>query len=255
MPLGRPLRSGGGRAGRAWIAAAILLTLLVATLGLAAFLGYFGGPVFTEIPATGHPRPGRHRLAAVIMSGDMGFNMGMAPRIAARLAADGIPVIGVNSLTYFRHERTPAEVQALIARAARLALAFGHADRVVMIGQSFGGDMLHVGLTGMAPALRAKLLAVALVVPTDSVIFRASPSELLDWATPEAKGATTARLLTWLPVLCIYGIEERRSLCPLLSQPNVRRVALPGGHPLHGDVDTVYRLLAAMIQTSGEARR
>ncbi|MGV3482568.1 MAG: AcvB/VirJ family lysyl-phosphatidylglycerol hydrolase [Sphingobium sp.] len=233
--------------GRSRLALGLLGLLVAALFGFAVHIGYFGGPVFTDVPATASAVPGRGGVAAVILSGDMGFKVGMGPRIARRLAADGIPVVGVNSLTYFRRERTPDEVSALVASAARRALAFGHARRLVMIGQSFGADMLHVGLTRLPPDLRARVRLVALVVPTDTLIFRASPSELFNWAKPDALALPTAQALTWVPVVCIHGEEETESLCPLLGQANVRSVALPGGHPLDGDVDAVHRVLTAMI--------
>lgn len=233
------------------IIAALLLGLLLAGgTGFTAWLGYFGGPVFTSIPATARPTRARAGLAAVVLSGDMGFRIGMAPRIAARLAADGIPVVGVNSLTYFRTRRTPAQIRALIVDATRRALAFGHADRVVLIGQSFGADMLHVGLPGLPPALREKLRMVALVVPTDTVFYRASPSELFNWARPDTDALPTARALDWVPVTCIQGAEERDSLCPMLTAPNVHSVALPGGHPMHGDAAAVHRVLLGAIDAA-----
>lgn len=233
--------------GRGRLALGLLGLVAAALFGFAVHIGYFGGAVFTDVPATAPAAPGRGGVAAVILSGDMGFKVGMGPRIARRLAADGIPVVGVNSLTYFRHERTPDDVAALVAAAARRALALGHARRLVLIGQSFGADMLHVGLTRLPPDLRARVRLVALVVPTDTLIFRASPSELFNWAKPDALALPTAQALTWVPVVCIHGEEETESLCPLLSQPNVSSFALPGGHPLHGDVDAVHRVLAAMI--------
>jgi len=58
----------------------------------------------------------------------------------------------------------------------------------------------------------------------------------------------TARQLRWTPLLCIHGIEEQASLCPLLDQPNLESVALPGGHPLHWDADAAYATLHGAIQ-------
>jgi type IV secretory pathway VirJ component len=159
--------------------------------------------------------------------------------------------MGVNSLVYFRHRRTPAEIERLIAEAVRRGLAFGHARRVILIGQSFGADMVHVGLTGLPPALRSRIAMVALVVPTDSVDYQASPAELFDLVSADAPALATARRLTWVPTLCVQGMEETDSLCPLLTAPNVRKVALPGGHPLHGDVDALYARLAEAIGTIG----
>lgn len=229
------------------IALASLALLLAAFAGFLGYAGYFGGPVFFDVPPARATPPAARGLAVVILSGDMGFRIGMGPEVAKRFADDGVPVVGVSSLAYFRHQRTPAEVQALVAAAARRALAFGHADRLVLIGQSFGADMMHVGLTGLPPDLRAQVKLVALVVPTDTVFFRASPSELFNWSKPDAAALPTGRQLTWVPAVCIQGAEEADSLCPELVQPNMTRVALPGGHMLHHDAGALYRALRGAI--------
>lgn len=238
-----------------WIKA-VLAACTVLIIGFTLWLshiGYFGGPVFIEMPAqtahTAQPaqpaQPTRASAVVVILSGDMGFQIGMGPQIAQRFTADGIPVLGVSSLVYFRHERTPADVRALITEASRKALTFSHADRLILIGQSFGADMLHVGLTDLPNDLRKKVQMVGFVVPGDTVIYRASPSELFNWTTPDALALPTAAQLTWAPVICIQGIEETDSLCPQLTLPNVKQIALPGGHPLHRDADTLYATLRA----------
>ena len=222
---------------------ATALGLVLAAAGFMGWLGYFGGPVFTDLPAAGKPRP----YAAVVLSGDLGLKIGMAPQIAARLAADGVPVVAVNTLTYLRRMRTPADIVTLIATAERRALRLGHTDRVALIGQSFGADMLHVGLVGLPAVLRAKVTKVALIVPEDNVQFRASPSEIFDVWTRTTDALPTARQLTWVPVLCVQGAEETNSLCPLLTQANARRLALPGGHPLHRDADALYGAIARFV--------
>ncbi|MCM8729882.1 virulence factor [Hephaestia sp. GCM10023244] len=218
-------------------------------LGFLAYIGYLGGSPFVTIPATAQPEPAMAGLTAVVLSGDMGFRIGMAPRIARKLAADGIPVVGVNSLTFFRHKRTPREVSALIETAVRRALAHPHTDKIVLIGQSFGADMLHVGLADMPASLRARVQMIALVVPGDTVTWRASPADLFNWgATTPA--LPTARMLHWAPVICIYGAEESTSLCPRLHLPNSRSITLPGGHPLHRDVDTLARVIVKAIKAT-----
>lgn len=134
-------------------------TLVLLCLALAAFglwlghLGYFGGPVFTTVAATAPAAPDDANTAVILLSGDMGSRTGMSPKIAERLAARGIPVTLVNSLSYFRHKRTPAEASVLIAAAIRQTLAAGKVHRLVLMGQSYGADMLpHHRLAAMDPA-------------------------------------------------------------------------------------------------------
>lgn len=228
----------------------ILLSIGAALALLFAFLihiGYFASNPFTSVPAVATPPASERGLAAVFISGDMGSRIGMGPKISERLAHHGIPVIAVNSLTYFRTRRTPEEAGALIADAMRRALALPGTTRVVLIGQSFGSDMLQVGLPSLPADLRAKVLMVALVVPGDTVYYRASPSELFNLTPPDASALPTARLLTWTPLTCIYGREEEASLCPMLDQPNLWRVGMPGGHMLNDDADALYANLSRAI--------
>jgi len=215
-----PRRLAGGLA--AGIAAAALW------LG---YIGAFGGQLYFDMPAE-NPRPD---VAALIFSGDLGFRIGMAPHVGQRLAAAGIPVIGVSSLVHFRTRRRPDEVRGFIEEAMRHARAVTGARRLVLIGQSYGADMLHIGLAALPPAERRGIALIALVVPTDTIYFRISPAEMFEWTAPDAEALPTARKLDWVPMLCVRGRDETASLCPMLHQPNVEQLALPGGHPLHRD--------------------
>ena len=213
-------------------------------------IGYFGGPLFTDVPATARLPPNRAKLVAVVFSGDAGYQIGMASMIGNRLAADGIPVVGVNTLTYFRTTRTPADATRLVTNAIEHAISFAHADHLILVGQSYGADMLHVGLVYMPAQLRHKVSLVALVVPGETIEFRASPGGILSFNIPDVPALATARSLDWVPTVCIQGVEETISLCPLLSAPNVARITMPGGHSIHWDADGLNTRLLAAIDTS-----
>ena len=228
------------------------LSLLLAAIALLfSWMGYFGGDPFTVLkPERYSPRAGAP--VAVIFSGDNGFRLGLGKRVAQRLEQDGVPVIGVNSLNYYRKTRTPAEAGLLIQQAIRHAKALNPNGRIILIGQSFGADMLHVGLANLPHALRREIAAVALVVPGATVEYRASPSEVFTFLLTEHDALPTARQLDWVPLACIYGAEETHSLCPLLHQKNARVVQLPGGHQLNWDTDAIARqVLNTMKQAGG----
>ena len=234
--------------------AKLLLKGLIGLAGLILLLfwhiGYFGGPLFTDIPATARTPANRAGLVAVIFSGDAGYRIGMAGMIGTRLAADGIPVVGVNTLVYFRTTRTPAGATGLVSAAIEHAISFARTDRLLLIGQSYGADMLHVGLVNLPKQLRDKVQFVGLVVPGKTIEFRATPGGTLSFNVPEVPAMPTARLLDWVPAVCIHGVEEEASLCTLLSAPNVAKIAMPGGHSMHWDADGINTRLLAAIDAS-----
>ena len=229
-------------------AAAALAIIAYLILGYA--VGYFGGPLFFDVPARAPSKPGEEQIAAVVFSGNMGFHIGQALKVSDGLAARGLPVVGVNSLTYFAGPRTPAEATALVERAIDRARRDTHRDKVALMGISFGADILHVGLAGLPPAYRAKVRNVVLVVPGRILQLQASPLEVMPFRTPDRDGTITGRQLGWTPVTCIRGAREEDSLCPLLALPNVRQVALPGGHMLERNMDV---LTAQLLRAIDEA--
>jgi type IV secretory pathway VirJ component len=233
--------------------AALLLAAAV-LIGAAAYcrhLGYPRGPLFTLVHASA---PDRDGTVAVFFSGDMGFNAGMGPVIAGHMAKGGLPVIGVNSLTAFARRRSPDEAAALVEQAARRALALPGARRLMLVGQSFGANMLLAGLDRLAPSLRSRVAMVALIVPADTMLFRATPGGVFDFGNDGPAGPA-ARALNWAPVLCIHGVEESSSLCPGWRQRNVHILSLPGGHFLNDDSAGVAATLlrAANIAKSSDS--
>jgi type IV secretory pathway VirJ component len=224
-------------------AIAAMALLLVGGIG---YLGYYGGPVLRDFPATA-PTPAAERgMRVLFLSGDMGINAGMGPRLIAALNAAGLPVLAFNSLTAFGTRRTPDEGAAIVAAAVQRAERMPRTSRVVLIGQSFGADMLQYASARLPRPLRPKVAQVVLLVPGNTLLFKASPGGILD-AGPDAAALPSASRIDWTRLTCIQGRLESVSLCPLLHGANVRRIALPGGHFMNYDVPLIARTLRAVI--------
>ncbi|WP_419808175.1 AcvB/VirJ family lysyl-phosphatidylglycerol hydrolase [Sphingomonas sp.] len=224
--------------------AAALVGLVAGALFLAA--GFLRSDPVSEFAATGPRRP----FAALYLSGDMGLRFGIGPRVAAALAKSGIPVLGLNSPTLFGHHRTRAEVEAIVAQGARETLARTRAPKVVLIGQSFGADMIATALPALPADLRSRVLAAVLVVPGRAVYFRADPLGFAYRGTPDAAPAAALRTVGWTSVLCIQGMKETDSLCPGLAGGAARRVVLPGGHFLQNDDHLVTTTILRVIDAT-----
>jgi type IV secretory pathway VirJ component len=229
---------------------ALLAGLGLLVLGYLGSLGYYNASMYRLVPAAGAPLPAQRGLVAVLLSGDSGFDAGMTPHIGRTLAAHGIPVLEINSLTAFREGRSPPEAAALVAEVTRRALALPGAERVLLVGQSFGADMLQYGASLLPGPLRARVPQLILAVPGNTLLFRATPNGLFD-GPPDRAALPSARRVDWAPVLCVHGATEANSLCPLWHQRNVRAVALPGDHYLNHDPD---RLCATVWQAVRQGR-
>jgi type IV secretory pathway VirJ component len=237
------------RARRRWTAILGLAGAILLGIGLFLYLsGTFDRDPIHLFPARGRRAP----VAALFFSGDVGLRYGMGPATSSLLAAHGIETVGFSSSTLFAAKRTPAQTAAIVAGAVRATLARTGGGRIVLIGQSFGADVLQTGLATLPADLRRHVAAIILVVPGDVVFLRADPSSLSYRGTPDATAITTARRLTWAPLTCIYGVQETDSLCPQLHMAGVRVVGMPGGHFLRNDAAGlgahVLRAIAASIR-------
>lgn len=215
------------RARRRWVPVLILAALVLIGLG-GLFLagGYAVRDPIRIYPAEGKRRP----VPALLMSGDLGLHFGAGPAVARMLAAHGTEVVAVRSPVLFRFHRRRAAVDAIVAQVVRRALALTGNGRIVLIGQSYGADMLQTGLVALPADLRQHVAGVILIVPGATVYFRADPTGLLYETRPDSLAADTLPRLDWTPLTCIYGREETDSACRSLRQRHARIVALPGDH-------------------------
>ncbi|QKS01631.1 hypothetical protein F9288_19935 [Sphingomonas sp. CL5.1] len=224
---------------------AIGLGVLVLILIGALWRGsYFDRDPYDRMTAAG---PARHGIAALYLSGDMGLRFGPGDTMADLLAARGIPVIGFNTPVAFRTRRSAAETAAIVADAVRTALADSRAARLVVIGRSFGADMLAAALPALPADLRHRIAAVVLIVPGRHVFFRSDPTNITYLGTPDGNAVRGIGAITWAPVTCIRGVEETDSGCLGPRQPNVTDIAMPGGHFLDFDTAAIVRNVMGAI--------
>ena len=220
----------------AWAMLAAVVAVLIGVAAASGFLGHNAVRLFA-------PEDERRPFAALYLSGDMGLQLGMGRHVAPALAAHGIPVIGINSPALFARHRTRAEVDEIVADSVRQAMRQTGAERIVLIGQSFGSDMIATALPSFPADLRPHVAAALLVVPGRNAYFRADPLGIAYRGKPDAQPAAALRNVGWTRLICIRGAQETDSLCPELAGTTARLITLPGGHFLRLD----YRRLTATI--------
>ena len=196
-----------------------------------------------EVPATAGAPPSDS--FAIIMSGDGGW-AGLDKDIAAALAADGIPVVGLDSLRYFWSARTPEGLAADTDRMIRYYLAHLGKQRVLLIGYSQGADVLPFAVNRLPEPSRARVALAAVLGLSEHALFEFHVSSWISDSTSGRPTGPEVNRMTGMPVLCIYGEEEKDSLCPKLDPKKFTIIELKGGHHFNGD----YAGLARQILSS-----
>ncbi|HEX3949171.1 MAG TPA: AcvB/VirJ family lysyl-phosphatidylglycerol hydrolase [Steroidobacteraceae bacterium] len=171
---------------------------------------------------------------AIIMSGDGGW-AGIDQNIAAALSAKGVRVVGLDSLRYYWTARTPDGVAADTDRMIRYYLSHFGKKRVLLIGYSQGADVLPFAVNRLPAATKAAVSLVAILGMSEHALFEFHVSS---WIADDKSGPATlpeVNRITGMPVLCIYGQDERDSLCPKLDPAKFNVVKVKGGHHFDGN--------------------
>lgn len=199
------------------------------------------------------PIPSRNAFA-VIFTGDGGW-AGIDREVADNLNAAGVNVVGLNSLQYYWRKRTPEETaQAL----SRILAYFSHRwriDKAVLIGYSFGADVLPFAIRRLPPEDRSLVRGVALLGPGLTTDFEFS---ITDWLGVENEADALPIVpeiagLAPIPVLCATGKEEDDdglTACPRLPKGSVRWLQTDGGHHFDGDYKRLTDAVLSMIPES-----
>lgn len=182
---------------------------------------------------------------AVLLSGDGGWaelDRTLSSALAA-LAAQGITVIGWDSLRYYWTPRTPDGAAKDFARILAHYRPALKRQRIVLIGYSFGADVLPFLVRRLPAELKAHIEKVVLLGPGTYAHFE---FKLIDWLGGTRGGPdvySEVAQLMGTPLLCIRGAKEPDSQCPRLAPSLATTVTLPGGHHFDRDYAGLARLI------------
>lgn len=187
----------------------------------------------TEIAPQGKP-DGR---VVLMISGDGGW-AGLDKGVAKVLSGHGVRVVGLSSLEYFWHKKTPQETAHAVARILGAYTARYPDARYTLMGYSFGAGVVPVVYNLLPEPLRQRVDAEVLISPDPEGWF---DIHIGDWFTTTQHEYNVpldpeiAR--TKIPVICLSGeAEGHKTYCDSLAQRGMAKlVTLPGGHHYEGD--------------------
>jgi len=200
------------------------------------------------VEVTAPPEASKTDYLAVLISGDGGW-AGLDRDVADGLSEAGVPVIGLDSLQYFWSERTPDGSGADLQRLLTYYLNEWHKQKAIIIGYSFGADVLPFMVSRLSGATKTAVPLVALISPSAKASFEFQLAEWFDDDDAEDGQLVAPELakLKELKRLCFFGANDHKALCPKLLG-GVQAVKLPGGHRLS---ESSEGIAAVVLQAIG----
>ena len=203
-------------------------------------------PIYeTRASGTASPR------IAILLTGDGGW-AGLDQDIAADLAGRGIATAALSSVRYFWQVRTPEESAKDVTRMVEHYLLSWNGERVLLIGYSFGADVLPFVYNRLPDGLRSRIDSVSLLGFSSSADFE---MKVAGWL-PGSRNSGVATLpevqkLAAVPTLCVRGDNEADSACGSVSGTNARTVRIGSGHHFSGKT---HDIVDAILETANSSR-
>jgi type IV secretory pathway VirJ component len=203
-----------------------------------------GSLPLVEVPAA---RGSGGDVMVVLLSADGGWAR-LDEELAARLAQAGYPVVGWNSLRYYMTPRDPAVAADDLSVVMRTYQRKWGRDRVLLVGYSFGADVLPLVTARLDAADRANVAGLVLLGFWKDAEFKFRPREV-GGRIRHYETLPVVRALVDMPILCIGGEHDTRSVCAHIGTPNVTsRIVPSSGHGLGAHANEVFKLMQPLLR-------
>ncbi|RYY75682.1 MAG: cutinase family protein [Gammaproteobacteria bacterium] len=168
---------------------------------------------------------------AVLITGDGGW-AAIDKNIARILAEKGIATVGFDALSYFWKARTPEETTTDVESVITQYLEKWNKKRVILIGYSFGADVLPFITNNLTDDSKKRLALVALLGMGKTAAFE---FRLSSWMNADKDSSRLPLLpeiekMKWANSICIYGVDDPAANCVPIAGLGVRPISMTGDH-------------------------
>ncbi|NLS01512.1 hypothetical protein HGP17_32155 [Rhizobium sp. P38BS-XIX] len=187
---------------------------------------------------------------AVLYSGDGGWQE-LDEQVGSDLRNAGIPVVGLDSLWYFWSGRTAKETAKDLGRIIDYYTRRLGVHHVLLVGYSFGADVMPASYNRLSPGQKAKVKAISLLSMSHKVDYVISLRGWLGFQTEGKGGNPVDDVRSIRPGMleCIYGKDDDHdNACTALRGSGAKVIGMPGGHHFGGDYNRLAQYILANLK-------
>ena len=171
----------------------------------------------------------------VLYSGDGGW-AGFDKDIARELNERGIPVVGLSTLSYYWKAKSPEVSTKDLDRILETFKRKYGKQKVLLIGYSFGADVLPAMMSLLPEEKRKAILLLSLLSPSGTADFEFQIKHWLNKSSGQPVLPDVQKLNGVLKVQCLWGSDEKTPFCEKIDKSFHSVVKMKGGHRFDGDI-------------------
>jgi type IV secretory pathway VirJ component len=196
-----------------------------------------------KLPLIELPAERNGPLLAIVLSGDGGWR-DIDKTVSEKLQTAGVSVVGLDCLRYFWSRKSPEQVARDLGAIIDSFLSHWGGSKVVLIGYSFGADVLPFAYDRLSPETKAHVVQLSLLGFATAADFEIRIAGLVGAGPSKEALPTEPALATIDPTMiqCFYGADEDDTACRFL-QGRAEVIRTTGGHHFDGN----YGALAKRI--------
>ncbi|MDQ6480205.1 AcvB/VirJ family lysyl-phosphatidylglycerol hydrolase [Dyadobacter sp. LHD-138] len=178
------------------------------------------------------------------ITGDGGY-ASFDKSFCSALAANGMPVVALDALKYFWNEKTPASTTADVEKLINLYKNKWQNEKIVLIGYSFGADVLPFVFNRMDKKLQENTKLLVMLSPAPEADFEIHITDMLNLSLGGKQYDVISEIdkMKNVKALCVYGSEEEAEIKGKTANPDLSFSTIPGGH----HYDNLFKELVEMI--------
>lgn len=191
--------------------------------------------------------------AAIFISGDGGWNK-FEQEIADSLAGLGIPTIGLDTKKYFWNRRTPEETASDIASSINKNNRIWQRESFLFIGYSLGAELVPFIANRLPEPVKTKISMLVLLSPAPTTDFEVHFTDMLGINSRHDSYKVIEEIsrIKTIPVLLIFGAEEKTKVPAMLTGEPVKLITVPGDHTYNHDSSLILEVMKTHNALSGK---
>jgi type IV secretory pathway VirJ component len=183
----------------------------------------------------------------IFLSGDGGWWGDLDAQIGRDLADRGYGVVGLDTGIWFDRIRDPQDVARRIHGLIQSYQKRTKARRIILIGYSFGADMVPLAYNRLPASERALIPGLILIAPGRMASLQVTLAERAGLAAGTLDLTPELARLPLDKLRCIYGTDEGADTgCTLDAVKPANPLGLPGGHHFNHDIGHLSAIVQKM---------